>query len=242
MEKQIKYNEISLIGMELFRKNNDTFMRSKLSPIMEKIFLSANKIYGITDYDDEFYMKSGILHNKVFYIYSNQLENTYKFYDVVDFNGEICIWFYSNNVINGIERDPFNTAYDIYDAIISHLKYRQNINIFDSTFIMKEKNIACTAMALGFIKFLHETYGVIDIKDCIKDLKRKFVDYSEESIQKFAEDILENCNNKDYYDSRKYLDSYLLLELDPKLKKILNKFDDIIDKMVDKNEESEIDS
>ena len=214
MEKQIKYSDISLICKELLRKNNDTFMRSRLSPIMGKIFMAANAKYDIVNYENEYYMKSGILHNRVFYIYSDELTEKApeKIFDVVDFNGEICIWFYSNNVINMIEKDPVNTVYDMYKAIATHLRYQSKYVI--NNFAITEQNMACRAMVLGFVKFLHETYGVIDVKESVEKFKKYYdLYYTPESIKEFIDDVFDNCDSKDYYDSRKYLDSHLLLKV-----------------------------
>lgn len=211
MEKQIKFNDISLIGMELFRKNNDTFMRSKLSPIMGRLFTAANKDSGIRDYENEYYMKSGILPNKVFYVYSDQLteKNPTKIFDVVNFNGEICIWFYSNNVINMIEEEPANTISSLYAVLISIFRKSEH-----GTFVNEENLIVHYTMVIKFIQFLYDTYGLSYLEN-YKYHASNFIltEYTKESIMDFIDDVLDNYDDKSYYDSRKYLDSYLLLEL-----------------------------
>lgn len=214
MDKEIKYDELSLIGMELFRKNNETFYKSSLSPIMKKIFLAANKDERLDNAESEYYMKSGILPNKIFYIYSDNLAeaNKFKLYDVVNFNGDICIWFYSINVMNMIDNDPVNTINEIYKVLIG--VFRKNI-INNSTinldsfslFINKENKIATVVMILRLLKFLHETYGVLDIDECKKTVIELFKNWVNKEV---IDDILNNCDNKDYFRNREYLDSFLL--------------------------------
>ena len=181
-------------------------------------------------------MKSGILPNKVFYIYSDELasKNPDKNFDVVNLNDEVCIWFYSNNVINNIEKDPINTAYEMYSALAYHLKYQSAFT--GKNFIIKEHKIACRAMAFGLIRFLYETYGAIDIEKCRTDFKNSLLSYTAESIDKFIDDVFENYDDRSYYDSRKYLDSYLLLEMKPVLNEIFDKCEEEIDKMVEEDE------
>ena len=87
--------------MELFRKNNASYICSSLSDVMERIFIAANAKSGINECTDERYMKSGFIPGRVYYIYSDQVEN--KIFDIVNLNDETCIWFYSNNVINRID-------------------------------------------------------------------------------------------------------------------------------------------
>lgn len=212
MENEIKYSDLSLIGRELFRKNNDKFMRSNLSPIMSKIFIAANIDSNITDTESEYYMKSGILPNKIFYIYSDQLteKNPCKIYDIVNFNGQKCIWFYSNNVINCIDKHPVSTIIGIYSRLLSFFKTAEF-----NTFMNIENNIVLDTMVIGFINFLHETYGVLDMDICKKSIINiRFEEYTEESAINFINNVLENYNNTSYYDTREYLVSYLLLKKD----------------------------
>lgn len=219
MEKEIKYEDINLIGMELFRKNNENFYKSNLSPIMKKIFIAANKNINIENADDEYYMKSGILPNKVFYIYSDKLmeEDPNKLYDVVYFNSDICIWFYSNNVINMIDMDPVKTIFNIY-TILNQI-FRKKLDfittISESLFLDIENKMATMSMVVNLIKFLHETYGVLDINKCIDDMISLIPEYTYESSKKFIENVLDNCNTSSYFKNREYLESYLLLESKP---------------------------
>ena len=209
MEKQIKFSDISLIGMELFRKNNDTFMKSRLYPIMGKLFVAANKESGIRNYENEYYMKSGILPNKVFYIYSDQLteKDPEKLFDVVNFNGELCVWFYSNNVINMIESNPVRTIYDLYGSLVSTFRSEEY-----GTFAYTESIIAEDTMVIAFINFLHETYGVLDLDKDLLYSDYRLCTYTKESVIDFIDDVLDKNDNKGYYDNRDYLESYLLLE------------------------------
>lgn len=240
MEKQIKYSDISLIGMELFRKNNDTFMRSRLSPIMGKLFCAANKEFGVKDFENEYYMKSGILHNKVFYIYSDQLaeKNPKKLYDVVNFNGEICIWFYSNNVINMIEKEPVDAIHNLYKVIINLFRkvtYDNYAHPMNHTFVDDENSIASIAMTIGLVDFLHDTYGALDLDTCRGELikhPRLLTHYTDDSINDFIDDVLAKYDGKTFYDSREYLDSYMLLEKRYHPLKFINTH------KVDSNEES----
>lgn len=212
MEKRIKYSDISLIGMELFRKNNETYMRSKLSPIMKKIFVAANPSSKIEDTETTRYMKSGVLPNRVFYIYSDELEskNPSKIFDIVDFNDNICIWFYSNNVINRIDKDPISTILLIYDTLVEVFRPCHVHTSFANT----EGCIASLTMSIGFINFLHETYGALDMDKCKKDLYNNFnfINYKSDSVLLFIDDVLKNYNNESYFNNRNYLESYMLLE------------------------------
>ena len=69
-------------------------------------------------------------------------------------------------------------------------------------------------MSIGFIKFLHETYGALDMDKCKKDLSDSFdlINYTSDSALKFIDDVLENYNNESYFNNRDYLESYMLLE------------------------------
>lgn len=211
MEKEIKYDDLSLIGMELFRKNNETFYKSALSPIMKKIFIAANK--KIDNADNEYYMKSGILPNKVFYIYSDnltELDET-KLYDVVNFNGNICIWFYSINIMNMIDSNPVTTINEIYTLLVEIFRNNNKYNIPNSVFINTENKIVITVMVIRLLKFLHETYGVLDIDNCKNTIIELIPEGTHESIENFIDDILDNCDNINYFKNREYLKSYLLL-------------------------------
>lgn len=213
MEKEVSYEQINLIGRELFRKNNDTFMRSPLSPIMSKIFIAANKDSNIDNAVNEFYMKSGILPNKIFYIYSNNLteKSKSKLYDVVYFNGEVCIWFYSTNVINMIGEKPVETLIDIYYLLMEVFDNYNNID--RDYYIYKEQHIAMVAMIIYMLKFLHETYGILDMDKCKNDIYDTVLyKYTQDSAFEFIEDVLERCESKVYFKQREYLESYLLLQ------------------------------
>lgn len=216
----IKYENISLIGMELFRKNNSTFLKSNLSPIMSKIFKAANSPH-IQDTDSEYYMKSGSIPNRVFYIYSDQLseKDPEKIYDIVYFNNEPCIWFYSSNAINMIDKDPVVTIYDIYYHLQS--MFMNKCHTFTIDFMNTEYFIVRIVMCINLIIFLNETYGALDVEKCKKEIIEKYLDdYTEESAIAFIEDVCENCTSKDYFNNREYLDSYLLLKERPTLQSI----------------------
>lgn len=210
MEKSINYEQISLIGMELFRKNNESYMRSKLSPIMSRIFKAANKNIKIDNTDNEYYMKSGIIPNKVFYIYSDNT-NT-KLLDIVFFNGEPCIWLYTNTIINKIDERPVVTIIELYSILVEIFMQRP----CDEYFINEEDDLISIIMSIRLIKFLHETYGALNIDDCMKKIKSAVLFcFTNDSVDKFIEDVLENCDNVNYFKNREYLDSYLLLETLP---------------------------
>lgn len=226
----IKYDMINSIGMELFRKNNSTFLKDPLSPIMGRIFKAANSPY-VENIDTDFYMKSGILHNRVFYIYSNELTEKYphKTYDIVYFNNEICVWIYSKNAINMIDKNPINTIYNMYRALISTFM-PAFASLTHGSFISTEYNIAALAMTINLIIFLNETYGALDIDECKAKLIKKvsgekdeneifgfYADnlqprYEIDSTKNFIEDIFEKCTDKNYFNNREFLDSYLLLK------------------------------
>lgn len=208
MDKNIKYEAISQIGMELFKKNNDSFMKSKLSHTMSNIFMVANKDSNIKDTDSEYYMKSGVLPNRVFYIYSDKVKKS-KIFDIVRLNDEICIWFYSKNAIEMIDKNPLDTIVLIYHTLMKTFKG----DIPDS-FISIENFIAASAMSIKLVQFLHETYGLIDVEKFKDDLtvQMKLLSFSPESTRLFINDVLDNYYNKDYFNNRDYLTSYLLLE------------------------------
>lgn len=207
MEKSINYEQISLLGMELFRKNNESFMTSKLSPIMSRIFKAANKNIKNETTENECYMKSGILPNKIFYIYSDKIKT--KLLDVVFFNGETCIWLYTNTIINKIDERPVVTIIELYSILVQIFMQRT----CDEYFINEEDDLISIIMSIRLIKFLHETYGALDIDDCMKRIKSVVLFcFTNDSVDKFIEDVLENCDNVNYFKNREYLDSYLLLE------------------------------
>lgn len=207
----IKFDMINSIGMELFRKNNSTFLKDSLSPIMSRIFKAANLGY-VTNTDSVYYMKSGVIHNRVFYIYSDELaeKNPEKICDVVNFNNEECVWIYSKNAINMIDKDPYITIMVLYRSLVNTL-IPESSNIFNS-FIRKEKEIIYLIMFLYLVIFLNETYGALDVDTCknivISELDKT---YTNDSINSFINDVCKNYNNKTYITNREYLDSYLLL-------------------------------
>lgn len=218
-EEIITYADIDHVGMELFRKNNETFYKSSLSHIMAKIFVAANKDNGITEIKDEYYMKSGSIPNKrVYYIYSDQLAESdkYKIYDIVYFNNKECIWFYIKNAINMIGENPVKYTKEIYRILLRALMPSSSVSIVTQDFGEIEKYyILLNVMAIRLIYFIYDTYGVIDLeavkeefcKNC--NLNEK---YTSDSIMKFIEDTIDNFNNKQYFFDRIYLDSYMLLE------------------------------
>ena len=111
MNKEISYEDIERIGTELLIKNNESFTKSSLSNNMKKIFVAANKDLGITEAENEYYMKSSKVPNKkILYIYSEQLKelNKTKIYDIVNFNDQECMWIYSLNMIDMIGLNPVN--------------------------------------------------------------------------------------------------------------------------------------
>lgn len=227
----IKYDAIKSIGMELFRKNNSTFLKDPLSPIMSRIFKAANSPY-VQNTDTDFYMKSGIIPNRVFYIYSNELTEKYpnKIADTVYFNNELCVWIYSKNAINKIDEDPL-TIFDIYYDLL--MAFMSQISLYSSSFNVKECYIAAIAMTANLMIFLNETYGALDIEQCKAILSKKLlfrenIDapfiisnnekfYEPESVIEFIEDVFEKCTEKSYFNNREYLDSYLLLKKAPKI-------------------------
>lgn len=213
MDKEPMYTNIFEVGMELFRKNNDSFYHSKLSDVMSKIFIAANKEYGIDDIEDEYYMKSGTIPNRIYYIYSNRLREAAprKIYDIVSFNGDTCIWFYSNNAIDMIDVNPVLYINNIYDALLK--VFRPTIR---NTFMEKENKIVKVVMIALLLQFLNDTYGVLDLEKCLDRLSSDMISYTHESARSFINDIIDNYNEKSYFIKREYLSSYLLLE--PRLK------------------------
>ena len=213
----IKYDTINSIGMELFRKNNSTFLKDPLSPMMSRIFKAANSP-NVNNTEGDYYMKSGAIPNRVYYIYSDELSENDpdKVYDIVNFNNETCVWIYSKNAINMIDKNPAYTILEIYNALIYAFG---NTDGYYSSFIHTENSIAKIAMSLNLIIFLNETYGVLNIDEC-KDyiIKNCLSSYTEISANAFIEDVYSKCTNKNYFINREYLDSYILLKRKPKLR------------------------
>lgn len=202
---KITYDQISLIGMEMFRKNNSSFISDSLSPIMERIFKAANHIKNI---DGEYYMKSGILPNEVFYIYSDQVRKD-KLFDTVYFNGSKCTWLYSKNIMNAIDEEPIKTIYMLYSELFLTFAPRD----FVHTFLERENKLLKYVMTIRIIVFLHETYGILELDKCRDSLVNNVLKkYTTESALEFVDDVIDNCNDKDYFTARRYLDSYMLLE------------------------------
>lgn len=211
--EQIKYENIEEIGIELLRKNNSKFYASKLSKIMEKMFIASNRMYGITELDNEYYMKSRALPDRVYYIYSDKLNEVAKnkIFDVVLFKDQPCIWFYSKNAIDMIGEDP-GTILVIYEILLKIFKEYKSSHNSDTSFLHVENKIMHTVMSVRLCKFLYDTYGVIDIDDFRTNIKQLWKLYSEENVDKFINHILENYDNKFYFINKEYLDSYMLLE------------------------------
>lgn len=225
MEK-ITYGEISSIGMELLRKNNDNFIATKLSEQMERIFIAANKDQGVREIKNETYRKSGMIPGRVYYINTDQVKN--KIYDIVTLNDEDCVWLYTNNAIDKIGEDPVNTITDIYDTLLSTFKCPLRLAGFNRV----EYRIIGWAATILLFNFLYESYGseVIDIEKCKKDMIKKITNltprqytnddfdtiiidnYTEESKYKFIDHVIANSNIKRYFINREYLNSYMLLE------------------------------
>lgn len=213
----IRYEDIKLIGMELFRKNNETFLKSNLSPIMSRIFKAANSPH-ITDTDNEYYMKSGSIPNKVFYIYSDELseKDPEKILDIVYFNGDRCVWIYTKNAINMIDKKPVDTIYNIYHTLMT--TFMQFSGVIYGNFINTEHYIAELAMCMNLIIFLNETYGALDVEECKIYLTDNHLrEYEKDSCKEFIDEVCENCTSKNYFNNREYLDSYLLLRKKPRI-------------------------
>lgn len=218
MSKQdIKYTDIDKVGMELFRKNNTSYIKSDLSEIMQRIFVTANISSGITECNGEHYMKSGVIPGRIYYIYSDQLyeKNSNKNYDVVTLNDEDCIWLYSKNIINNIDSHPGNTIFELYDTLIDVFK-SCNYYTTKHNFIYTENNILKYVMSIRLMTFLNEEYGVLDIDKFKKELSKciyrntKF-NYDDNAIMAFIDDVIDNNSEVDYFSKRKYLDSYNLI-------------------------------
>lgn len=210
MIKHVKYEDIFSVGVELFKKNNDTFLRSKLSTTMNRIFKAANKGY-VSSESEAYYMKSGELPDRVFYIYSDELTESLpsKGFDIVTFKDNYCIWFYTTNMINRIDKHPVQAISNMYEHILDIFEDRFTL----TGFIRTELELVNTVMTIKLIGFLHETYGVLDMATCKSEIVTLHLShYTKESAMKFIDDVLDNYYNKEYFNSRLYLDSYLLLE------------------------------
>lgn len=205
--ENVKLENICSIGMELFRKNNDTFMRSKLSTVANRIYKAANLEFKIENSEDVTYMKSGFLPGKVYYLYSDELSEKApeKLYDIVTFNGEICIWFYSNNILDMIDKNPINTIMSIYACLIETF----------ATKIVSDWELSTlnNTMSIILLEFIYITYGILDLDECYNELISILsLFYTKESIHRYIDHILDNHENKTYFTMREYIDSYLELE------------------------------
>lgn len=209
--QNIRYIELDLVGIELLRKNNESFYKSKLSDVMERIFIAANKDVGINDIAEEYYMKSGAIPDRIYYIYSDRLNEIAKdkIYDIVNFKDNPCIWFYSKNAIDKIGEDPVNTISDIYNILLLVFKTKPQ---FVNSFMNTENRILHSVFCIRLINFLYETYGAIDIEKCKKEIIDSLYEYTEESVIKFVDDVIENYDNTVYFNKKLYLESYMLLE------------------------------
>lgn len=221
--ENIKYSDIQNIGVEIFKKNNSSFLKSDFSRIMERIFKAANKPH-IKELQGEGYMKSAAIPNRVFYIYSDQLLEKYpdKFLDVVVLNNKLCVWIYSKNFMNNIEKNPVDIISILYNELIC--MFTENYKI--KRFVSKEYIILRIVMTMNLIIFLNETYNILDVEVCKKVLINELTSighrYTKESAKAFIDDICDNYSNISYIDNREYLDSYLLLEENVELTNELN--------------------
>ena len=228
MEK-IKYEDIEAIGAELLKKNNNTFYRSKLSKQMEKIFIAANKVIGIKEIEDEYYMKSSAIPDRVYYIYSEQLNKLAKdkICDVVLFKDKPCIWFYSKNAIDMIGEDPVKAIYEIYNTLLNVFK---NYSFYGS-FLNVEYKVVRATMSIRFLNFVSNNY--YDLKEHVEKLTHKCLndrnvdnlppyitispmdpvnDYTDDSVRKFIDDVNSKFIDEYYYTNKEYLESYMILE------------------------------
>lgn len=215
MNKEIiSYDDIERIGTELFIKNNESFVNSKFSKNMSKIFLAANKDSGITEIKDEYYMKSSKIPNKkILYIYSEQLRHLkkYKIYDIVNFNDNECIWIYSLNTIDMIGLNPVTYTiklFTILTGVLRPLKWKDS-------FARIEDEMAIYALSIRLVYFIYKLYGVIDIDEYEKDfinLSPLSLRYTKESIKLFFDNVIDGYNYQQYFFERGHLDAYMLLE------------------------------
>ena len=138
--QNIKYKDLDLLGIELLRKNNESFYKSKLSDVMERIFIAANKDEEINDIAEEYYMKSGTIPDRIYYIYSDRLNEIApgKIYDIINFKDNPCIWFYSKNAIDKIGEDPVNTISTIYNVLLLVFKSIKLCAKSDTSFFIIE--------------------------------------------------------------------------------------------------------
>lgn len=204
----INYNTLNLVGMELFRKNNQTFMSSSLKGVMGRLFIAANKKYGIKDSEDVSYMKSGSFPNRVFYIYSDELleKAPDKLLDVVYLNGKPCIWFYSKNLINSIDKDPM-VMFKMFKELILAFMPKAPIG----SFMYDEHYIVAYVLTIRLAKFIHETY-VLDLEKFKEELHKNATAFTKESVELFINDVLDRCEAEEYFINREFLESYMLLE------------------------------
>ena len=208
----IPYQNIEEIGLELLRKNNSKFYGSRLSLVMEKIFTASNAVYGITEVEDEYFMKSRSIPERVYYIYSDKLNEVAKnkIFDIVYFKGNSCIWIYSKNAIDMIGEDPA-TVIVLYEILLKIFhNYRSNTDI---SFSSRENKIIHSVLSIRLFKFLEDNYGVIKVDDCRDDIKNLWKLYNAEKVDNFIDHVLKNYDNKYYFTNREYLDSYMLLEM-----------------------------
>ena len=208
--ESIKFKDLDSVGQELLRKNNESFYKSKLSDVMERIFIAANKNNGITKIEDEYYMKSGIIPDRIYYIYSDQLNEIAKdkIYDIIIFKDKPCIWFYSKNAINLIGEDPVGTISSIYNVLLTTFKMN---SIYRGTFIEKEDSILHSVYCIRLIIFLYETYGILDLEECKNEIINSLDEYTNESVLKFIDHVIKNYENTQYFTKKIYLESYMLL-------------------------------
>lgn len=210
--EQFSYDSIDTIGRELFRKNNSNFIASKLSPIMAKIFISANRTMNISDVSIETYMKSSAIPDRVYYIYTDQV-NDEKMFDIVNFKDKPCIWFYSKNAINSIGKDLENIS-TIYNLVISMFRPDITNIVYNDQFIDKEYYIIKIVMCTRLFLFLHTTYGISSMEEYKSWLKEelKYQVYpsnpTDDSINKFINHIEDSYYLENYYKDKIYLDSF----------------------------------
>lgn len=214
MNKEISYEDIERIGTELLIKNNESFTKSSLSNNMKKIFVAANKDLGITEAENEYYMKSSKVPNKkILYIYSEQLKelNKTKIYDIVNFNDQECMWIYSLNMIDMIGLNPVTYTIKLFTALFRVLRP----NSFKNTFSIKENEIAIYVLSIRLVYFLYNSFGAIDIDVFEKDFIETSplnIKYTKESIKLFFDHVVEGYKYKQYFFEKGHLDAYMLLE------------------------------
>lgn len=225
--EQFTYDDIDSIGKELFTKNNNNFISTKLSPIMSKIFIFANKEMNITITDNDKYMKSGSIPDRIYYIYTDQVDSR-KMYDIVNFKDKPCIWFYSKNAITNATDDMEN-IFHIYKVLLKIFRYpntREDVYLYQS--IDVEYYIIKCIMSARLFLFIHDKYsvldeyGILDIDKFKSILKKKLddfflaFDFTNESFEEFFNHVKENAYNEKYFKSKIYLDSFDKLQLERK--------------------------